>query len=140
MCCRNLVIKGHQEQKEPQDLRFRRRNCTGSCLFVVKWSSIEEPFGDYCLKILMIYLIDNQCAQLLSHIQLFAIASLSMKSSKQEYWSGLPFTTPTPPSIIYAGRILGISCIILFNSYVYNIIVVSVLQMTTTMLVTEIKF
>ena len=31
---------------------------------------------------------------------------------------------------------LGISCI-LFNSYVYSIIVVSILQMTTTMLVTE---
>ena len=41
------------------------------------------------------------CAQLLSHVQLFAIpwtvvhqAPLSMGSSRQEYWSGLPFPPP----------------------------------------------
>ena len=41
------------------------------------------------------------CAQLLSCVQLFATpwtvasqASLSMESSRQEYWSGLPFPTP----------------------------------------------
>ena len=41
------------------------------------------------------------CAQLLSHVQLFATpqtvacqAPLSMGFSRQEYWSGLPFPTP----------------------------------------------
>ena len=41
------------------------------------------------------------CAQLLSCVQLFATpwtvacqAPLSMEFSRQEYWSGLPFSTP----------------------------------------------
>ena len=41
------------------------------------------------------------CAQLLSHVQFFAIpwnvthqSPLSMKFSKQGYWSGLPFPSP----------------------------------------------
>ena len=41
------------------------------------------------------------CAQLLSHVQLFATpwtiahqAPLSTEFSRQEYWSGLPFPTP----------------------------------------------
>ena len=41
------------------------------------------------------------CAQLLSHVQLFAVpwtvshqAPLPMEFSRQEYWSGAPFPTP----------------------------------------------
>ena len=41
------------------------------------------------------------CAQLLSHVQLFATpwtvacqAPLSMEFPRQEYWGGLPFSTP----------------------------------------------
>ena len=44
---------------------------------------------------------DVLCAQLLSHVRLFVIpwtvasqAPLSVESSRQEYWSMLPFPTP----------------------------------------------
>ena len=59
------------------------------------------------------------CAQSLSHIRLFLTpwtvarqASLFMKFSRQEYWSGLPFPTPgdlpypgiKPQSLVSVGR------------------------------------
>ena len=50
------------------------------------------------------------CMKLLSHIQLFAIpwtvayqAPPSMEFSRQEYWNGLPFPSP---SIVYMNLII----------------------------------
>ena len=57
---------------------------------------------DICSQFAMCYIQELRiCAQLLSHVQLFATpwtvacqAPLPMEFSRQEYWSGLPFPTP----------------------------------------------
>ena len=76
-------------------------------LFCQLYDKKKVGFLEY-RPVFLKYLINNTCVESLSHVRLFATpwtvayqAPPSMRFSRQEYWSGLPF--PSPGDIPHPG-------------------------------------